>query len=364
MTSSAQVADVDITILHEPKGAEPTVEYVMISLFLFSLAKDNRDGDSIVFVHGLQGHPQKTWLYEGKASRPRSVSPSPSTTGKKKSKLRGIFRKKREAALTVSSDGDSAHDHNVYWPQDLLPIDCPNARIMTRGYDSVVTKGYKLATSQNALYDHAKNLLNALTRERASGSPLIFVAHSLGGIITKEALRRSEDSEDDDFKDVFLSTCAVVFLGTPHRGSENFANVGELARRIVSVLGADTSPVLLRALGIDSPELELGRESFVRQWRQRNFAVKTFQEDRALAGVNFGLLNEKVVPKSSSLLDDPREHAETLDADHINMCKMSGREDTKYKKVSSELQRLVKNIAIKQSTIDSRPKGKAIPVVE
>ena len=115
----------------------------------------------------------------------------------------------------MPSDDDSGQDHDFYWPQDLLPVDCPTARIMIWGYDSVVTRGYPVASSQNSIFDHAKNLLYALVHERTTGRPLIFVAHSLGGIITKKALRRSEESESDDIKTIFLSTCAVVFLGTP-----------------------------------------------------------------------------------------------------------------------------------------------------
>jgi hypothetical protein len=73
------------------------------------------------------------------------------------------------------------------------------------------------------------------------------------------------------------------------------AALGDVVRRIASViLRFDTNPVILRALGLDSPELELCRESFITQWRIYDFRVKTFQEALSMAGVNLGSLNEKV----------------------------------------------------------------------
>jgi hypothetical protein len=67
---------------------------------------------------------------------------------------------------------------------------------------------------------------------------------------------------------IILSTAAVIFLGTPHRGSPGLANLGEIVRRIAStVLRVDSNATVLRTLGCNSPELELCRELFTTQWR-------------------------------------------------------------------------------------------------
>jgi hypothetical protein len=61
------------------------------------------------------------------------------------------------------------------------------------------------------------------------------------------------------------------------------------------VLRLDTNDKVLRALsGANSPELELGRESFISLWRKYNFKVKTFQESQGMTGLNIGSLNELV----------------------------------------------------------------------
>jgi hypothetical protein len=110
-----------------------------------------------------------------------------------------------------------------------------------------------------------------------------------------QMLRRSQISDEKNIQNVVESTRAIIFLGTPHRGSTGMAALGDIVRRVAgTILRIDTNAVILRALGLDGPELELCRESFNTQWRVYNFQVKTFQEALGMTGVNLGLLNEKV----------------------------------------------------------------------
>ncbi|KAK3391258.1 hypothetical protein B0H63DRAFT_365230, partial [Podospora didyma] len=214
---------------------------------------------SIILVHGLQGHPKRTWSYDASATNNCKTTRGWGTTGL-------ITKSKR----------------------DLLPTDCPIARVLVRGYDTVVTKGFAPANKSD-LFAHAKDLLYCLERESVSGRPLLFVAHSLGGLLVKEVLRRSQHAEEPGLQEIVKSTSAVVFLGTPHRGSGDFARPRDMTRRVAStILGVDSNTAILRALGLDAPELEQSRESFSLQWRTYGFRVKTFQESQALMGLNIG----------------------------------------------------------------------------
>ena len=85
-------------------------------------------------------------------------------------------------------------------------------------------------------------------------------------------------------KDVYKSSSAIVFLGTPHRGSDH-ASLGDTIRRIVSAVGFDTQGQVLQALQPGSEILELAREEFCELWRLKGFAVRTFQESQGIAGV-------------------------------------------------------------------------------
>ena len=124
----------------------------------------------IVLVHGLQGHAMGTW-----------ATPK------------------------------------LYWPLDLLPKDLPAARIMTFEYDTLMLDEPPLQ-----IRDLANMLLESLTinrrLSRAGSRPLIFVAHSLGGLLVKGAFLYSQDRKLRD-KDSFLvsvATKACIFFGTPH----------------------------------------------------------------------------------------------------------------------------------------------------
>jgi hypothetical protein len=108
-------------------------------------------------------------------------------------------------------------------------------------------------------------------------------------------LRRSEASTEHELQDIVRSTAGIIFLGTPHRGSPALASLGEIVRSVISAtFRVDSNPALLCALGVDSPELELSRESFFTQWRTFGFKVKTFQEAFGISGVNLGPLNNKI----------------------------------------------------------------------
>lgn len=73
------------------------------------------------------------------------------------------------------------------------------------------------------------------------------------------------------------------------------ASMAETVRRIVAISGCDTNDKNIRALHFDSPELEVSREEFVRQWRQNKFIVKTFQESQGFKGV-YGLTRKVILP--------------------------------------------------------------------
>jgi hypothetical protein len=118
-------------------------------------------------VHGLQGHPRITWTRKFQAR-------SQFTSGSKRQKL----------------DKSAEEPTSIYWPADLLPEDCPRVRILTFGYESHVSRFFRGPADQNNVVEHGRDLLYALEMHRrekiASARPIIFVAHSLGGLLVKE----------------------------------------------------------------------------------------------------------------------------------------------------------------------------------
>lgn len=128
------------------------------SKYILRIATTDTDWtvSSIVAVHGLNGHREKSWTANG-----------------------------------------------VNWLRDFLPSDIPTARILTWGYD--VNTHSTSQISAQYLYDHAVTLVSDLSLQRnlekvqealwivvislrttqTQTRPLIFIAHGLGGIVVK-----------------------------------------------------------------------------------------------------------------------------------------------------------------------------------
>ncbi|KAI1130301.1 hypothetical protein F5Y10DRAFT_263195 [Nemania abortiva] len=328
------VPDTGASIVYEPKETEPLVD--------------------IVFVHGLQGHPFRTWACDTRESTRKEKPEVPISSGETSHScppqkrrwwwwLPNITPEKRQRLRNIALSVESrkalvSTQRTIFWPRDLLPLECPKARVLVLGYDTaVVTLKTRRRTNQNNIFTHSKDLLNELSRIRPSGRRIIFVAHSLGGILVKEMLAICSTSPYNQFEDILNSTAAVVFLGTPHRGSP-MVSLGAVARKAASLLLLDTNPRVLDSLALKNADLSRCQDAFSSLWTKQDFQVKSFQEGLALktAGLPFRV----VVPDFSSCLGDPRERAETLHADHRAMCRFSSADCPNYRKVSGELVRL------------------------
>ncbi|PCD31340.1 hypothetical protein AU210_010995 [Fusarium oxysporum f. sp. radicis-cucumerinum] len=304
-----------LSVIYEPETDAPIVDIIM--------------------VHGLKGHPYKTWRrkqnpnnMDKPSTHPEKEAPKPRTS--KRLELRQSFKaflkgssssSRQDSSLTESTSNTvpalENGDLTVFWPADLLPQNCKKARILTFGNDTKITKFTSGPTNTNSIFSHGKDFLFSLGREYVPDRPMIFVAHSLGGILVKEMLALSSTSDTPTHKGVIESTAAVIFLGTPHRGSPELSAI-------------DT-------LGLKTTDLERAHEAFCRLWHQYDFQVKTFQESFGLTGIDLGVLGNKVVPHESSLIGDPREHAETLQANHKQMSRFSSAQDPNFIKVAGEI---------------------------
>ena len=135
----------------------------------------------VIFVHGLQGHPKDTWAYVRKdkqgASKKDGSRPRPK-----------LWKNKAKEADKSNEDELALAQYDVtYWPTELLAPDLPTARIFTYGYDSRVSHFFNGPASQNTITDNGRALLSSIASQRRDclGRPLLFIVHSLGGIVVK-----------------------------------------------------------------------------------------------------------------------------------------------------------------------------------
>ena len=111
------------------RGEQPVVEYVCS--FSFTYFVQNTDKISIVAVHGLNGHPFKTW---------------------------------------------TTHNTSKFWlgDADLLPFHLKQARILTFGYNAAVTSLLG-KTSSDRIMQHAQTLIAELVADREASLLIVVV---------------------------------------------------------------------------------------------------------------------------------------------------------------------------------------------
>lgn len=117
-----------------------------------------------------------------------------------------------------------------------------------QGYDADVDSFG--SASQSTINQYAGSLLSDISDQREAAecyrAPIIFIAHSLGGIIVKAAMNTSAATEGTRLKHVAPATSAICFLGTPHRGSTS-ASLGKIAYEITRITTRRPNTKLLQA---------------------------------------------------------------------------------------------------------------------
>jgi len=139
------------------------------------------------------------------------------------------------------------HASKIFWPGDILPKLLPKTRVFLFEYNSQVAGSGAVNLSIN---DHADSLLDCYRAVRSSSSyPIIFICHSLGGLVVKQALVRATlcSPSDPGMKNIKLWTYGLIFFGTPHRGG-NGVNVGEVVEKVVKTFAGGGSNSLLQSL--------------------------------------------------------------------------------------------------------------------
>ncbi|KAL2126833.1 hypothetical protein VTI74DRAFT_151 [Chaetomium olivicolor] len=239
----------------------------------------------------------------------------------------------------LTGDRDSTwipNGQSTPWPKTLLPSRLAKSRIITYGYDAYVVR--KSVASSNRLIDDATDLLADLTSNRAecnaSSRPIIFVAHSLGGLVCKNAILISRNHPEAHLRRIFDCTKGIIFMGTPHRGSW-MAGWAKLPASALGVIKS-TNKSLLEILETGDQFLESIQISFwamVRELREsgRRLEVTCFFEALPLPGVG------RVVSKESATLEGYTSIS--IHANHRDMVKFGSAEDNGFKRLLGELTR-------------------------
>ncbi|PSN73262.1 ankyrin [Corynespora cassiicola Philippines] len=301
----------------------------------------------VVFVHGFTGHPERTWTHQKGDLEHRNDSDADIAEPSSKRQKLGPFLKSRHTEPRPS----------IYWPVDLLPTALPNARVLTYGYDTHIRHKLVAPVSQSTVYDIAWNFLIALEAERRMSPKrqILFVVHSLGGIVVKEMLRRSSSCQHGQahLRTLFDATAGVVFFGTPHGGADPRSFVHRVAEKIIKAAGFSVNDQIVQTLLPSAERLRELRDEFGPMAQRQSWIIHSFQEQLGVSALG-GL---KVVEDTSSYLNLPSvEICEQIGRNHMDMCRFTGPNDIEYKKVVAALLRMtVETSHYPEETQDGQP---------
>lgn len=240
----------------------------------------------IVFIHGLGGHAATTW-------------------------------------------GDK---NKIFWPY-WLNEDFDNTAVWTIGYDATPSawSSDTMPMSQRGL-----NLLDEIHNTNSIGNkPLLFIVHSMGGLILKYLLEMSEQTKKYNY--IVNMTKGIFFLATPHAGSYGASFLKKLniiyrANYIVKELSKGNS--------------ELGRldDSFCNLVKKKDFKCISFYETKEvriekkfwLSNIKIPLIDKKglkIVSEESAKGRFPQDTPVPVDKDHINISKLQSKNDLIYRRI-------------------------------
>jgi pimeloyl-ACP methyl ester carboxylesterase len=232
------------------------------------------------------------------------------------------------------------------WPIKLEESD-PHLRVLNIAYPAPMFN-HKDASAVQAQYQAiAINFLNELRgkREGVTNRPIVFVAHSLGGIVVKHALRLAEHHA----KDILTDTRCVVFLSTPHSGAA-IANAAGYLAPVVRSLGALASKVFTPIL--------LVTETIARRLKGSKLTSQLEKNDPSLLDLNYWYRSRDIEThifyeteltyRSVHVVDPASADPGVPDClpiglngkDHISICKPRDANDSPFVDVA----RIIKNV--------------------
>uniref|UniRef100_A0A8D8GS30 Protein SERAC1 n=1 Tax=Culex pipiens TaxID=7175 RepID=A0A8D8GS30_CULPI len=140
-------------------------------------------------------------------------------------------KQNREGRYSVSGEkwlqeplGDESVGRSFCWPMEWLPKDFPNVRVIGLNYNSSLSEwsasGCPCEKYDGKLEKRAGEFLKKLARSNVGQDrPVVWVGHSMGGLLIKSIMVQAAQSEDPAIRRIAENSHAVMFLGTPHRGS-------------------------------------------------------------------------------------------------------------------------------------------------
>jgi hypothetical protein len=253
----------------------------------------------VVFVHGLGGDAFGTWRFgeDDTTSWPHWLSQD-----QKYGKRIGVWSFGYPASRSTAPR----------FKQSLK-------KLLGRPYDE--DAGYSMP-----LPDRARNALDIMAKGGIGQRPYIFIVHSLGGLLVKYMLSLARDADEASEKHALITNCkAVLFLATPHQGSELATQLSKFRFYFPSIT--------IDELRENDSHLRRLFQWYRRFAPQYHIDTRSFFESRATGGVVVVVTPDSADPGTGG------EEPVPLDADHLAISRPKRKDDA----VVLEAKKLIKD---------------------
>lgn len=248
----------------------------------------------------------------------------------------------RKRIALVQEEQDRCN-HTLCWPKDWLPNDCNNLRILGVNYWSSLSEWLERCPLQTAdiatrAADLAPVLVDAGVGKR--NVPVVWLAHSMGGLIVKQVLTEASESKDSMLQKLSENTKAILFYSTPHKGS----SLAAMPRAAAAVLWPSND---VRQLQENSPTLLELHTAFLKFADVYGWETISFAETMPTLVTAFKVPIHFVESFSADL---GRGVFYQLPLDHLSICKPATRQSILYTTVLDAIHRAtMKDVEMKYS---------------
>jgi len=250
-------------------------------------------GVDVVFIHGLWGGVFYTWRQQDK-----------------------------DNVMDCEVGGEEGY--SFCWPRDWLEEECrDHVRVLGCDFDSYLSQWGNNCPTQSYkqnLEERSEDMLAKLVQAGVGTRPVIFVGHSMGGLIIKKMLVSAQTSGDSTLHQFASNTKGVVFYSTPHEGSQ--------IAKMNSVFKYFFFPsVEVQELEMDSPAL-LELNTYFKQFVEK-FKTRVISFGETVPTRHLGLDLTFVPPESSN--PGVGEFL-TVPYNHMDICKPESRKSILFRK--------------------------------
>ena len=314
---------------------------------------DHKHVVDVVFLHGIRGSLFRTWRQD-KVEKQTQVKPEEEA----KSEFTQLENKILEK-IEIINNLIEAHSRFSYcWPKDWLcndlnSIDESEFRLIGINYESLFSMWEQEETIDDKKFkqgikERAVDMIEQLKKAHVGDRPIVWICHSMGGLIVKQMLvhlseleakldkqRITVQDKNKLVSSIVANTKAITFLSTPHLGSS-------IAKTMSTFSFALYPTTEIVELSSNSSYLLDLNKKFLNLIKAKNGHYEVLSLCEGMPTHYFYNYYNTTVTEASAAAIGVGEFHIVKNKDHMNICKPANKDCFVYEKILNLITNAVK----------------------